>query len=151
MEVRYSRDPQSFTRMNSAEIRAEFLVTDLFATDAIKLVYSNVDRMIVGSAVPLQSALNLAAGDELRAAYFAERPEYVELLILERAEFKDRQKPTYFVYRDADTARHQEVVRRLIAEDAALSALPESVQITLEPAGGSAVPSGPVVVIYPNP
>jgi RNA polymerase sigma-70 factor (ECF subfamily) len=39
----------------------------------------------------------------------------------------------------------------LIAEDAALSALPESVQITLEPAGGSAVPSGPVVVIYPNP
>lgn len=75
MEVRYSRDPQSFTRMNSEEIRAEFLVPDLFELDTIKLVYSNVDRMIVGSAVPTQSALNLTAGDELRAEYFAQRRE----------------------------------------------------------------------------
>jgi 4-deoxy-L-threo-5-hexosulose-uronate ketol-isomerase len=75
MELRYSRDPQSFARMNSAEIRAEFLVTDLFTPDAIKLVYSNVDRMIVGSAVPAQSALDLTAGAELRADYFAARRE----------------------------------------------------------------------------
>lgn len=75
MEVRYSRDPQSFTRMNSEEIRAEFLVPDLFELDTIKLVYSNVDRMIVGSAVPTQSALNLTAGDELRAEYFTQRRE----------------------------------------------------------------------------
>jgi 4-deoxy-L-threo-5-hexosulose-uronate ketol-isomerase len=75
MEVRYSRDPQSFTRMNSAELRAEFLVTDLFAPGAIKLVYSNVDRMIIGSAVPTQSALSLTVGAELRAKYFAERRE----------------------------------------------------------------------------
>src|SRR5512143_2167574 len=75
MEVRYSRDPQSFTRMNSAEIRDEFLVTDLFAPNAIKLVYSNVDRMIVGSAMPTQSVLDLTAGAELRAEYFAARRE----------------------------------------------------------------------------
>src|SRR5512141_3223905 len=75
MEIRYSRDPQSFSRMNSAEIRAEFLVADLFAADTIKLVYSNVDRMILGSAVPTQSALSLSAGAELRAEYFAERRE----------------------------------------------------------------------------
>lgn len=75
MEIRYSRDPQSFPRMNSAEIRAEFLVTDLFAPEEIRLVYSNVDRMIIGSAVPVQSVLRLAAGDELRAEYFAERRE----------------------------------------------------------------------------
>src|SRR5512141_1553468 len=75
MEIRYSRDPQSFSRMNSAEIRAEFLVADLFAPDAIKLVYSNVDRMIIGSAVPTASALSLTAGAELRAEDFAERRE----------------------------------------------------------------------------
>ncbi len=75
MEVRYSRDPQSFTRMNSAEIRDEFLVADLFAPNTIKLVYSNVDRMIVGSAVPTQSVLDLTAGAELRAEYFAARRE----------------------------------------------------------------------------
>jgi len=49
-------------------------------------------------------------------AYFAEHPEYVELLILERAQFKDRQKPTYFVYKDANVGERQEAFRRLIAE-----------------------------------
>jgi 4-deoxy-L-threo-5-hexosulose-uronate ketol-isomerase len=75
MEIRYSRDPQSFTRMNTAEIRDEFLVDDLFAPGEIKLIYSNVDRMIVGSAVPTTQPLRLEAGAELRAEYFAERRE----------------------------------------------------------------------------
>ena len=75
MEIRYSRDPQSLSRMNTAEIRAEFLVADLFAPDEIRLVYSNVDRMIIGSAVPTRQSLSLEAGTELRAEYFAERRE----------------------------------------------------------------------------
>ncbi len=75
MEIRYSRDPQSFIRMNTAEIREEFLITGLFAPDEIKLVYSNVDRVIVGSAVPASRSLRLEAGDELRAEYFAQRRE----------------------------------------------------------------------------
>jgi 4-deoxy-L-threo-5-hexosulose-uronate ketol-isomerase len=75
MKTRYSRDPQSFARMNTAEIRDEFLVDDLFVPNGIKLVYSNVDRMIVGSAVPTTQPLSLEAGAELRAEYFAERRE----------------------------------------------------------------------------
>ncbi len=75
METRYSRDPQSFVGMNTAEIRGEFLVADLFAPDEIKLVYLSIDRMIVGSAVPASRALSLEAGAELRAKYFAERRE----------------------------------------------------------------------------
>lgn len=75
MEIRYSRDPQSFIRMNTTEIRDEFLVADLFVPGEVKLVYLNVDRMIIGSAVPTSQALNLDAGEELRAEYFAERRE----------------------------------------------------------------------------
>ena len=75
MEARYSRDPQSFTRMNTAEIRDEFLIADLFTPNEIKLVYLHVDRMIVGSAVPMRQPLVLEAGAELRAEYFAERRE----------------------------------------------------------------------------
>lgn len=75
MKTRYSRDPQSFARMNTAEIRDEFLVNDLFVPGEIKLVYSNIDRMIVGSAVPTTRPLSLEAGAELRAEYFAERRE----------------------------------------------------------------------------
>ena len=37
-------------------------------------------------------------------AYFDAHPEYVELLIQERAAFRDRQQATYFVYRDTATA-----------------------------------------------
>jgi 4-deoxy-L-threo-5-hexosulose-uronate ketol-isomerase len=50
-------------------------VDGLFVPDEIKLVYSNVDRMIVGSAVPTTRPLSLEAGAELRAEYFAERRE----------------------------------------------------------------------------
>ncbi len=75
MEVRYSRDPQSFERMNTSEIRAEFLIDNLFIPGEIKLVYLHIDRMIVGAAVPASRPLHLEAGTELRANYFAERRE----------------------------------------------------------------------------
>ena len=75
MEVRYSRDPRSFERMNTTEIRNEFLIADLFEPNQIKLVYLHVDRMIVGSAVPTSQSLSLEAGQELRTDYFAERRE----------------------------------------------------------------------------
>jgi hypothetical protein len=39
---------------------------------------------------------------------------------------------------------------RLIAEGPALVVLPEAIQVTLEPVGGSTVPSGPVVVVWPS-
>jgi AcrR family transcriptional regulator len=47
--------------------------------------------------------------------FFQQHPEYVELLIQERAEFRDRQKPTYFVHRDAHVERWRELFRGLIA------------------------------------
>lgn len=75
METRYSRDPQTFARMNTSEIRKEFLIEDLFTPGDIILIYLHVDRMIVGSAVPTSGPLHLEAGEELRAQYFAERRE----------------------------------------------------------------------------
>lgn len=40
---------------------------------------------------------------------------------------------------------------RLVAHGAALAAAPEALQVTLEPAAGSAAPAGPVVVAWPKP
>jgi hypothetical protein len=48
--------------------------------------------------------------------FFAEHPEYVELLIQERALFKDQSVPTYFVHREKNTARWRELYGSLIAE-----------------------------------
>jgi hypothetical protein len=47
--------------------------------------------------------------------FFAEHPTYVELLIQERAQFKDREKPTYFKHRDANIGPWRELLQRLIA------------------------------------
>jgi AcrR family transcriptional regulator len=46
--------------------------------------------------------------------FFAEHPEYVELLIQERAQFKDRKKPTYFEHREANIKRWQALYQTLI-------------------------------------
>jgi AcrR family transcriptional regulator len=48
--------------------------------------------------------------------FFQQHPEYVELIIQERAEFRDRKKPTYFEHRDVNVGRWREVFRTLIAE-----------------------------------
>jgi AcrR family transcriptional regulator len=47
--------------------------------------------------------------------FFAEHPQYVELLIQERAYFKDRQRPTYFEHREINIERWRQLYRALIA------------------------------------
>lgn len=48
--------------------------------------------------------------------FFAEHPELCELLINERALFKDRKKPTYIEYREANRERLRVLYRAYIAE-----------------------------------
>ena len=57
MEVRYSPDPVRFCRMTTQEVRDDFLVESLFKPDEIAMVYSDIDRAIVGSAVPAGQTL----------------------------------------------------------------------------------------------
>lgn len=47
--------------------------------------------------------------------FYDERPEFVELLVQERAEFRDRARPTYFLHRDANLAPWHELLRSLMA------------------------------------
>lgn len=46
--------------------------------------------------------------------YFAKNPNYIELLIQERAEFRDREEPTYAKYRKSVHDRWRPHVKRLI-------------------------------------
>jgi AcrR family transcriptional regulator len=50
-------------------------------------------------------------------AFFAEHPEYVELLIQERALFKDRRKPTYLQHREDKVERWRDLYRSMMAQD----------------------------------
>jgi 4-deoxy-L-threo-5-hexosulose-uronate ketol-isomerase len=75
MEVRFASSPNEVRGMDTQALRREFLIEGLFAKDEIKMVYSHIDRIIVGSAHPATKALKLSAGEELRAQYFLERRE----------------------------------------------------------------------------
>ncbi len=74
MELRTAASPKDVKFYTTERLREEFLIDDLFKPDEIKLVYSHIDRIITGSAVPVKP-LQLTAGDELRAQYFCERRE----------------------------------------------------------------------------
>ena len=74
MELRTAASPRDVKHYTTERLREEFLIDDLFQPDQIKLVYSHIDRIITGSAVPIKP-LTLTAGDELRAQYFCERRE----------------------------------------------------------------------------
>ncbi len=75
MELRTACSPLDMKSYDTTRLRKEFLIDDLFKPDEVKMVYSHIDRIITGSAVPATRALTLDAGDELRAEYFLQRRE----------------------------------------------------------------------------
>lgn len=76
MEMRYPVHQNQVERMTTEELRAHFLMSNLFQAGKLCLVYSHIDRVIVGGAVPLETAVMLEADKhELAADYFLERRE----------------------------------------------------------------------------
>jgi len=86
------------------------------------LFLAAVDRGIqrltafIAAAMTAPDALDqMEQGIRAYLAFFAANPEFAELLIQERAEFRDRTKPTYFEYRDANVEKFEGLVRGLVA------------------------------------
>lgn len=76
METRYPPQPDVAKRLTTDELRQQLLIEKLFVPGQITMVYSHVDRVIVGGAAPTNSGLELV-GDkkELGADTFLERRE----------------------------------------------------------------------------
>jgi 4-deoxy-L-threo-5-hexosulose-uronate ketol-isomerase len=68
-------DEVRYTHMSTEELRSSFLLEDLFAPGSVQLVYVDLDRTVIGSAVPLAEPLSLPSPNPLRAASFTERRE----------------------------------------------------------------------------
>jgi 4-deoxy-L-threo-5-hexosulose-uronate ketol-isomerase len=76
MQVRFSPDAKGFRSMTTEELRTAFLIDNLFVPDEIPMVYSDIDRSITGSAVPVKGDLKLlGTKKEMAAEHFAERRE----------------------------------------------------------------------------
>ncbi len=72
----------------------------------------HLDAGIQGIDDPLD---RIATAMRAYLEFFAAHPEYVELLIQERAQFKDRKKPTYFEHRERNIVRWNALYRDLIS------------------------------------
>jgi 4-deoxy-L-threo-5-hexosulose-uronate ketol-isomerase len=72
---RFACHPNDFKLYDTSAIRNNFLISDLFKADEIKIVYSHFDRFITGSAVPVKNELFLNTIDPLKAEFFLQRRE----------------------------------------------------------------------------
>src|SRR5580698_11594037 len=75
MKLVQMADPVRYARMTSAELRETFLLEGMFTPGKIEFAYVDLDRTVIGSAVPTTGVLTLETQPELRAEFFLERRE----------------------------------------------------------------------------
>jgi AcrR family transcriptional regulator len=86
----------------------------LAAADRVmRQMRERIDLRIKDVADPLD---RIAVAIHTFLAFFADNPDFVELLMQERAQFKDRKEPTYFQHRKVNVERWKTLYRQLIAE-----------------------------------
>jgi 4-deoxy-L-threo-5-hexosulose-uronate ketol-isomerase len=68
-------DAVRYGLMNTEELRETFLLEGMFEPGEIEFAYVDLDRTVIGSAVPVGGALTLETEPELRSEYFLERRE----------------------------------------------------------------------------
>lgn len=75
METKYSPDRDRYPRLTTDELRDGYLVQNLFQPGTVRLVYTDLDRAVIGGVVPMTQKLALGTSKHLAATYFAERRE----------------------------------------------------------------------------
>jgi len=74
-EERFAYHPEDFKTYDTERIRKEFLMEKVMDPGNIRLVYSAIERFIVGGAVPVDKPLKLETIDPLKAEFFCYRRE----------------------------------------------------------------------------
>ncbi|MEB2844477.1 5-dehydro-4-deoxy-D-glucuronate isomerase [Rhizobiales bacterium RZME27] len=69
MKVLYGAGPDDIKTFDTARLRKEFLVEDLFRPGEVSFTYTHVDRLILGGAVPGLTALTFGSGEEIGTPY----------------------------------------------------------------------------------
>jgi AcrR family transcriptional regulator len=87
----------------------------------LKAVSRGMDRLreaVTGAYEPVSDPLErLVVAIHAYLTFFRNHPQYVELLIQERAQFRDRKKHTYFEYRERNIGEWRDMYADLIAEE----------------------------------
>ncbi|UTA48650.1 5-dehydro-4-deoxy-D-glucuronate isomerase [Simiduia sp. 21SJ11W-1] len=75
MNFLHTADQVRYQRMTNAELKDAFVIDQLFKSGELQLTYTDVDRAVVGSAVPTANTLALPTHKELASEYFCQRRE----------------------------------------------------------------------------
>ncbi len=75
MKILFEAGPNEVKAMNTAQLRAQFLLENLVEGDALHLAYTLYDRMIMGCANPVQKSLSLGSYEALKSDFFLQRRE----------------------------------------------------------------------------
>ena len=75
LETRYAHHPEDVKGYDTEALRRHFLVEQVFAIGEINLVYSHVDRVVFGGAMPTVEALELKGGKVFGGDVFLARRE----------------------------------------------------------------------------
>jgi 4-deoxy-L-threo-5-hexosulose-uronate ketol-isomerase len=73
--MHYLPSRTEYRRMTTEELRAAFLVQGLFVPGEVTLRHIDLDRVVLGGAMPTGAALALPSPETLKAEYFLERRE----------------------------------------------------------------------------
>ena len=74
-ESRYAQSPKEVKQMDTASLRENFLIENIFEANQVNLTLSHFDRYIVGGAMPVDQKVELPNPDDLKANFFLERRE----------------------------------------------------------------------------
>lgn len=104
MEIRYASSNKDAKNYDTQRLRDEYLIENLFMENEIKLVYSHIDRIIVGGIFPITEKIKLKGGKELGSNFFLERRELgiiniggPGIIILDDEEFSLNNKDAIYV------------------------------------------------------
>ena len=75
MEIRQPIHSDHAKQLDTAGLREQFLIEDMFQEGQINLTYSHIDRIIVGAVVPTASPVNFEGGKEIGVDFFLQRRE----------------------------------------------------------------------------
>ena len=104
MEIRYASSNKDAKNYDTQRLRDEYLIENLFIENEIKLVYSHIDRIIIGGIFPITEKIKLKGEKELGSNFFLERRELgiiniggPGIIILDDEEFSLNNKDAIYV------------------------------------------------------
>lgn len=75
LNLRHAIGPNEVRQLDTDELRANFLIEDLFVPGSVAMTYSGFDRMIMGGAAPTSAPLKLETHKEVGSDPFLARRE----------------------------------------------------------------------------